>query len=88
MGCTYRALWKSSFLAIKDDLVSSGPAFSPELMCEVLMKGLRCIEVPVTYHPRMGGDSKHSGSLFHQARTAWAMWKIITWKKIRGKGRK
>ncbi len=85
VGCTYRALWKKTFEGIKDHLHEAGPAFSPEMMCEVLMKGFRCIEVPVSYHPRKGGDSKHSANIFHQARTAWSMFKVITKKKIHGK---
>ena len=86
VGCTYRALWRRTFEGIREHLLSAGPAFSPEMMCEVLMKGFRCIEVPVSYHPRLGGDSKHSAGLLHQARTAWAMWKIITRKKLFGSG--
>ncbi len=82
VGCTYRALWKETFLKIRDHLREGGPAFSPEMMVEVLVHGLRCIEIPVTYSPRLGGDSKHSGTFFKQARTAWAMWKVITKKKF------
>ncbi len=82
VGCTFRALWKSTFENIQDSLHESGPAFSPEMMVEVLVKGLRCIEIPVTYSPRLGGDSKHSATFFRQARTAWAMWKVITKKKF------
>jgi len=82
VGCTYRALWKSTFEKIRHSLHEAGPAFSPEMMVEVLVKGLRCIEIPVTYSPRLGGDSKHSGDFFKQAGTAWAMWKVITKKKF------
>lgn len=87
VGCTYRALWRATFAAIRDSLHQAGPAFSPEMMCEVLMKGFRCVEVPVSYHKRLGGDSKHSAGLLDQARTAWAMGKVITRKRLLGSGR-
>jgi glycosyltransferase involved in cell wall biosynthesis len=84
VGCTYRALWRSTFEVIEDSLRSAGPSFSPEMMCEVLMKRRRCVEVPVNYHPRLGGESKHSASFLKVCKTAWGMWKIITRKRLFG----
>lgn len=88
VGCTYRALWRTTYAGIRDSLHQPGPAFSPEMMVEVLMKGFRCVEVPVSYHPRLGGDSKHSAGFLDQARTAWSMWKVITRKKLLGSERR
>ncbi len=85
VGCTYRALSRSCFDAIEGSLTSHGPSFSPEMMCEVLMKDKRCVEVPVNYHPRLGGESKHSANFLHVCKTAWGMWKIITRKRIFGR---
>ncbi len=85
VGCTYRALWKETFAKIEDSLTCDGPSFSPEMMCEALRKGLRTVEVPVNYHPRLGGHSKHSESFWKVCRTAWGMFKIITRKRFLGR---
>lgn len=82
VGCTYRALTRETWRRIRPHLESTGPAFSPEMICVALSEGCRVIEIPVTYSPRAGGDSKHSGSLPHLARTAWAMFKIICRKRL------
>jgi glycosyltransferase involved in cell wall biosynthesis len=81
VGCTYRALHRSTFLAIKDSLRETGPAFSPEMMCAALNARRRVIEIPVTYRKRSGGESKHSASLRKVARTAWMMFKTICRKR-------
>lgn len=82
VGCTYRALTRETWQRIRSRLESTGPAFSPEMICAALSEGCRVIEIPVTYSPRAGGDSKHSASLLHLARTAWAMFKIICRKRL------
>lgn len=85
VGCTYRALTRETYERIASSLTAAGPAFSPEMMCEALMKGCRCIEVPVNYWPRLGGESKHSESFLKVLKTAWGMFRIITRKRILGK---
>lgn len=77
VGCTFRALHRSTFLAIKDALRERGPAFSPEMMCAALNARRRVIEIPVTYRRRSGGESKHSATFAKLARTAWMMFKTI-----------
>ena len=49
VGCTFRAIWKSSWENIKDDLVSDGPEFSAEMMIELMRQHQRVIEIPVSY---------------------------------------
>ncbi|MCA8971891.1 MAG: glycosyltransferase family 2 protein [Planctomycetes bacterium] len=85
VGCTYRALTRETFEKIEGSLTAAGPSFSPEMMCEALMKGCRCVEVPINYWPRLGGESKHSETFWKVAKTAWGMFKIITRKRIRGR---
>ncbi|MEZ5962734.1 MAG: glycosyltransferase family 2 protein [Planctomycetota bacterium] len=84
VGCTYRALHRSTFLAIKDGLRERGPAFSPEMMCAALNARRRVIEIPVTYRRRSGGTSKHSASFRKVARTAFMMFKTICRKRLSG----
>lgn len=52
VGCTFRAFWKSSIEAIRDDLHSAGPEFSAEMMIACLDARLRVIEIPVNYFNR------------------------------------
>ena len=85
VGCTYRALTRETFEKIEPLLKRSGPAFSPEMMCAALLQDCRVIEVPVSYHRRLGGESKHSETIWRQARTAWAMFRAIVHKRLFGR---
>ena len=52
VGCTFRALWKSTFHSIRDRLNARGAEFSVEMMIEVLESKGRVIEIPVNYLDR------------------------------------
>jgi NDP-sugar pyrophosphorylase family protein len=80
VGCTFRVFWKDSYKPISQNLSSVGPEFSPEMMIEYIRKGRRVIEIPVSYHERIGGASKHSGSFSTVLKTAFRML-ILTLKK-------
>lgn len=84
VGCTYRAIWRDVYEKIKPRLIGIGPEFSPELMIEVLRQHRRVIEIPVSYYPRLAGESKHSGSFKHLAKTATKMLKLIFKKRFFG----
>jgi dTDP-glucose pyrophosphorylase len=77
VGCTYRALWRDAYASIRPRLRGVGPELSPEMMVAALQAGLRVIEVPVSYHQRVAGDSKHSAGWRHLSRTAWRMLRTI-----------
>lgn len=82
VGCTYRALHKSTWARIRPGVRESGPAFSPEMMCEALRQRIRVIEIPVHYFARMGGESKHSASFAKLSRTALMMLRAIVRKRL------
>lgn len=82
VGCTYRALWRETFETIRDGLSERGPGFSPEMICECFRRDVRVIEVPVSYHARMGGESAHSKNLRAVARTALKMFRCIFRKRF------
>jgi glycosyltransferase involved in cell wall biosynthesis len=82
VGCTYRALPREVYDTIKDGLSEAGPSFSPEMMCEVLRHRLRLIEIPVNYHARAGGESKHSDGLIKVSKTALGMLGTIFRKRL------
>lgn len=52
VGCTFRAIWKTSFDSIKDELTTTGPEFSAEMMIALLNQHQRVIEIPVNYFNR------------------------------------
>ena len=82
VGCTYRALSRATWEAIRGGLRETGPAFSPEMMCAALNAGCRVVEIPVTYSRRHGGESKHSDTFARQARTALKMFRTICRKRL------
>ena len=84
VGCTYRALWKRTYEAIRPLLRGVGPELSPEMMVAALMARKRIIEVPVSYHRRIGGESKHSANYFRISRTALRMLRTILSKRLFG----
>jgi hypothetical protein len=55
------------------------------MMVAVLQARMRIIEVPVSYHRRMGGESKHSANYFRIARTASRMLRTILAKRLLGR---
>ena len=82
VGCTYRAIWKSSFEKIKGDLRSTGPEFSVEMMIKTLKYKLRVLEIPISYYPRLEGVSKHSKNWFGILRTASRMMRLILRERL------
>jgi len=77
VGCTYRAIWKTSYQRIRPILNGRGPEFSPEMMIAVLLVKQRVIEIPVSYYRRIAGESKHSKDLKGASRTALKMLRLI-----------
>jgi UDP-N-acetylglucosamine diphosphorylase / glucose-1-phosphate thymidylyltransferase / UDP-N-acetylgalactosamine diphosphorylase / glucosamine-1-phosphate N-acetyltransferase / galactosamine-1-phosphate N-acetyltransferase len=84
VGCTYRAIWKDSWVKIRDRVTGVGPEFSPEMMIEVLRARLRIVEIPVSYYPRAGGESKISDNYWKISRTALRMLRTIFRKRLFG----
>ena len=50
VGCTFRAIWRSSYNSIRDDLSTPGPEFSAEMIVTMLNRRKQVIEVPVNYN--------------------------------------
>jgi NDP-sugar pyrophosphorylase family protein len=78
VGCTYRAIWRRDWREIEPQMRMRGPSFSVEMFIELMKARKICIEVPLSYHPRFGGESKHGKNLWGLLKTAWQMWKVIT----------
>jgi len=82
VGCSYRGLWRETWNGIRDRLHGVGPEFSPEMMIETLRARRRVVEIPVSYHPRVGGESKHSDSFIGVSKTALRMLRTIFAKRF------
>jgi hypothetical protein len=55
------------------------------MMVAALQERLRVIEIPVSYHHRVGGESKHSANYRHVSRTALKMLRAILAKRLTGR---
>ena len=82
LGCTYRAIWRDTYQTIRGNLSGIGPEFSPEMMVEVLRAERKIIEIPVTYRPRIGDVSKHSGSKLAILKTGTRMLILIFKRRL------
>ena len=82
VGCTYRALWRETYDVLRDGLTDTGPGFSPEMICEAFRHGVRVIEVPVSYHARVAGESSHSSGFIRVLQTAGKMFRRIFAKRL------
>ena len=49
VGCTFRAIWLSSYREMRDDLQARGAEFAVEMIIEALNRRMRVIEIPVNY---------------------------------------
>ncbi|MEM2514617.1 MAG: glycosyltransferase family 2 protein [Candidatus Bathyarchaeia archaeon] len=61
VGCTFRVIRREALEKIIDDLKVGGYHFSPHMIMVALNKGLKVIEVPITFRERVG-KSKGAGS--------------------------
>ena len=49
VGCTFRAIWLSSYREMRDSLKADGAEFAVEMIIEALNRRMRVIEIPVNY---------------------------------------
>jgi glycosyltransferase involved in cell wall biosynthesis len=76
VGCTYRLIKKPSLDKIQDKFTVGGSHFSPQMMILALKSGIRTIEIPVNYKPRMG-ESKITGKKSKAFRVGLRMIRLI-----------
>lgn len=76
-GCTFRALWRSTFDAIEPALSAHGPEFSAEMMIACLDARLRVIEIPVNYFNRSASQIR----AYRNAQTFWSFLSLIIKKR-------
>jgi glycosyltransferase involved in cell wall biosynthesis len=57
VGCTMRLVRREALAKLEAEFTVGGSAFGPEMMLLSLLHGLRVIQVPVNYLPRIGVSS-------------------------------
>ncbi|TME98894.1 MAG: glycosyltransferase family 2 protein [Chloroflexi bacterium] len=57
VGCTMRLVRRDALARLEGEFTVGGSAFGPEMMLLSLLHGLRVIQVPVNYLPRIGVSS-------------------------------
>jgi glycosyltransferase involved in cell wall biosynthesis len=57
VGCTMRLIRRDALARLEGEFSVGGSAFGPEMMLLSLLHGLRVIQVPVNYLPRVGVSS-------------------------------
>src|SRR5947199_869810 len=57
VGCTMRLIRRDALARLEREFTIGGSAFGPEMMLLSLLLGLRVIQVPVNYLPRVGVSS-------------------------------
>ncbi|MCB1615799.1 MAG: NTP transferase domain-containing protein [Pseudomonadales bacterium] len=77
-GCTFRAIWRTSFQLIEKNLHEKGPAYSAEMMIELIEQRQRVIEIPVNYYNRSASQQQHH----RNPRTFFSFLKLILRKRL------
>jgi glycosyltransferase involved in cell wall biosynthesis len=54
VGCTMRLLRRDALAKLQDQFTVDGSHFGPEMMVLAALNGLRFIEIPLNYRPRVG----------------------------------
>jgi glycosyltransferase involved in cell wall biosynthesis len=80
-GCTMRLIHRTGLQRILGDLTVGGSHFLPEMVIAGLRRGLKVIEVPVSYRGRVG-ESKITGNLKGTLRTGTNMIRLILTRKL------
>ena len=57
VGCTMRLISRDALVRIAPEFSIQGSAFGPEMMLLSLLHGLRIVQIPVNYLPRVGESS-------------------------------
>jgi NDP-sugar pyrophosphorylase family protein len=78
VGCTFRAVWHSSYKEIQDQLKEKGPSFLTEMVIEILRNRYRIVEIPVNY----SNKSLAMHAKYRNYRTFFAIFKVMIKKRL------
>jgi len=76
VGCTFKMIRRSVLEQIRDYLTVGASHFSPQLLIVLIRTGMKCVEIPVNYHQRLG-QSKITGNYLKATRLGLRMIAMI-----------
>ncbi len=79
--CVYRAVWKTTYGLIKDQLTSTGVEIFPEMVIEVLRARKRVIEIPINYYNN-DLESPHVRGKYQNATTFLRIFALMVRKRV------
>jgi glycosyltransferase involved in cell wall biosynthesis len=82
VGGTQRVMRRSSYEVIEPHISEGASAFLPDTVTLMLRHGMKILEVPIVYRPRIG-ESKITGNRIRAAKLALRMADIITRNRFR-----
>ena len=82
-GCVFRAIWKTTWNLIRQQVITDGQEIYPEMVTEVLRARRRVIEISVNYYNR---DPRHEKvtSPHQTVRTFLRLLGVIVGRGLRG----
>ncbi len=81
VGCTYRLFTRDAVNRLLPELRVGGSQLGPELMAKTVLAGMRHIEVPVNYLPRVG-QSSVTGDLRKAVLLGFQMIGLLIWMRV------
>jgi len=82
VGCTFRMVRREALEKIIDQFTVGSYHFSPHMIMVAMANGLSVIEVPVTFHKRVGKSKGAGHSHLRATRIGLQMlWHIVTYRK-------
>jgi dTDP-glucose pyrophosphorylase len=82
LSCVYRALWRSTYEAIRGRLTTDDVEFFAEMVIEVLRARRRIIEIPITYHNPHPAEP-YVRSRYQTANTFWRIASLLVRRRAR-----
>jgi len=80
VGCTMRLVRRDALARLEGEFTVGGSAFGPEMMLLSLLHGLRVIQVPVNYLPRVGVSSVTGDPLKALALGFWMLGLVLRFR--------
>lgn len=82
VGCTYRMIRRKALKKIQNRFTVGGNYFSPEMIIEALVSGLKVVEIPVYYGKRRG-ESKITSNVWKSFKVGLNMIFLIIKKRLK-----
>ena len=80
VGCTMRLIRRDALARLEGEFTIGGSAFGPEMMLLSLLHGLRVIQVPVNYLPRVGVSSVTGDPAKAVRLGFWMLWLVLRYR--------